>query len=69
MTTIAKVYETRAGQTDTGYRAWLTDVNYWSQMLTGAPIYGHGLLTAEKMRRWYLAGIDAYGAMQRIARL
>ncbi len=65
MTKLADVYQTRPGQRDILYRAWLSAVNFAALMHTGAPIYGHTTLTAETMRRWYLSGIDPYEALTR----
>lgn len=60
------IYETAAAQKDILYRGWITEVNYVSQMLRGGSIYGDANATPRRMRRWYLAGLDAYTVVKRL---
>lgn len=62
----ASIYDTRLVQKDIRYRAWLTEVNYILLMNTGAPMHGNSALNFQRMRRWYLAGMDAYTAAVRL---
>lgn len=60
------LYETAAAQRDIAYRGWITEVNYTSMMLRGGGIYDDLNATPQRMRRWYLAGLDAYTVVKRL---
>ena len=62
---MSAIYETKAAQTDSIYRGWITEVNYISLMQCGASIYGHTTLTPRTMRRWYLENLTPLMAVKR----
>lgn len=65
---LADIYSTRTAQSDAVYRGWLTELNAWALMQTGASIYVHTTLTPARLRRWYLSGMSAQDAMKRAQR-
>lgn len=60
------IYETAAARKDILYRGWITEVNYVSQMLRGCGIHVDANATPRRMRRWYLAGLNAYTVVKRL---